>query len=134
MRRNYETYLRRFHEAKWDEEMIFDLSVPGQRGIVVPKAEAEIVEKIGKGSEKIPDSMKRKKLPNLPEVHQMRVNRHYMRLTQEVLGADITPDLSQGTCTMKYSPTRERFKAMQEAKRLKDQGKEYSTEAFEKIL
>lgn len=33
-----------------------------------------------------------------------------------------------------YPITRERFKAMQEAKRLKDQGKEYSTEAFEKIL
>ena len=61
MRRNYETYLRRFHEAKWDEEMIFDLSVPGQRGIVVPKAEAEIVEKIGKGSEKIPDRYEKKK-------------------------------------------------------------------------
>lgn len=33
MRRDYHTYLRRFHEAKWDEEIIFDLSVPGQRGI-----------------------------------------------------------------------------------------------------
>ena len=104
MRRDYHTYLRRFHEAKWDEEIIFDLSVPGQRGIAVPKPEEEIIEKVGKGSDKIPASMKRKKLPNLPEVHQMRVNRHYMRLTQEVLGADITPDLSQGTCTMKYSP------------------------------
>lgn len=104
MRRNYETYLRQFHEAKWDEEIIFDLSVPGQRGIIVPKAEEEIIEKIGKGSDKVPASMRRRKLPNLPEVHQMRVNRHYMRLTQEVLGADVTPDLSQGTCTMKYSP------------------------------
>lgn len=55
MRRDYHTYLRRFHEAKWDEEIIFDLSVPGQRGIVVPKPEDEITEEIGKGSDKIPE-------------------------------------------------------------------------------
>ena len=104
MRRDYKTYLRRFHEAKWDEEIIFDLSVPGQRGIAVPPAEEQMAEAVGRGSDRIPQGMKRKKLPNLPEVHQMRVNRHFMRLTQEVMGADITPDLSQGTCTMKYSP------------------------------
>ncbi len=104
MRRDYKTYLRRFHEAKWDEEIIFDLSVPGQRGIAVPPAEEQMAEAVGRGSDRIPQGMKRKILPNLPEVHQMRVNRHFMRLTQEVMGADITPDLSQGTCTMKYSP------------------------------
>ncbi len=104
MRRDYNTYLRQFHEAKWDEEMIFDLSVPGQRGILVPQPDEAIVEEVGNGVEDIPPAMRRKKAPGLPEVHQMRVNRHYMRLTQEVLGADITPDISQGTCTMKYSP------------------------------
>ena len=104
MRRDYNPYLRQFHEAKWDEEMIFDLSVPGQRGILVPQPDEAIVEEVGNGVEDIPPAMRRKKSPGLPEVHQMRVNRHYMRLTQEVLGADITPDISQGTCTMKYSP------------------------------
>ena len=34
----------------------------------------------------------------------MRVNRHFMRLSQEVLGTDVNIDISQGTCTMKYSP------------------------------
>ena len=34
----------------------------------------------------------------------MRVNRHYMRLSQETLGTDVNIDISQGTCTMKYSP------------------------------
>ena len=33
-----------------------------------------------------------------------------------------------------YPITRERFRAMQEAKKLRDAGQEYSTEAFEKIL
>ena len=35
MKRDYSKHLRRFHEAKWDEELIFDLSVPGQRGVNV---------------------------------------------------------------------------------------------------
>ena len=56
------------------------------------------------GVDDIPASMRRKKAPSLPEVSQPRVNRHYMRLTQEILGMDVTPDISQGTCTMKYSP------------------------------
>ena len=37
MKRDYSKHLRRFHEAKWDEELIFDLSVPGQRGVNVTK-------------------------------------------------------------------------------------------------
>ena len=34
----------------------------------------------------------------------MRVNRHYMRLSQQTLGNDVSVDIGQGTCTMKYSP------------------------------
>ena len=34
----------------------------------------------------------------------MQVLRHYLRLSQETLGADLAIDLGQGTCTMKYSP------------------------------
>ena len=30
--------------------------------------------------------------------------RHYLRLSQENLGADLNIDVGQGTCTMKYSP------------------------------
>lgn len=100
MRRDYKTRLRRFHEAKWDEELIYELSVPGQRGVLVPKASEYIEKEIGDGISVLPDNLKRKNPPILPEVHQMRVNRHYMR----TLGADVTPDISQGTCTMKYSP------------------------------
>ena len=34
----------------------------------------------------------------------MRVLRHFMHLSQETLGTDVTIDISEGTCTMKYSP------------------------------
>lgn len=104
MHRDYHTRLSAFHEAKWDEEMIFELSIPGQRGVLVPQPCQEIQAEVGDGVSVLPQSLQRKKAPLLPEVHQMRVNRHFMRLSQETLGADVTPDISQGTCTMKYSP------------------------------
>ena len=34
----------------------------------------------------------------------MRVLKHYLRLSQENLGADFNVDIGQGTCTMKYAP------------------------------
>ena len=86
MRRDYHTRLRRFHEAKWDEELIFELCVPGQRGVIVPQPCEEIEKEAGDVISALPDSLKRKKAPFLPEVHQMRVNRHFMRLSQETLG------------------------------------------------
>ncbi len=47
MKRDYSKHLRRFHEAKWDEELIFDLSVPGQRGVNVTKPSPRITEEVG---------------------------------------------------------------------------------------
>ena len=96
MKRDYSTHLRQFHEAKWDEEIIFDLSVPGQRGIAVTPPAEGVVAEVGNGVDDIPRFYAAKKAPSLPEVSQPRVNRHYMRLTQEILGMDVTPDISQG--------------------------------------
>ena len=36
--------LRRYHQAKWDEPVIFELHTPGERGIVVPPVEQEIAD------------------------------------------------------------------------------------------
>ena len=98
-----ETMLREFHEAKWDEPIIYEISVPGERGVIPPKADEEIINEIGEDLG-IPEDLRRKKTVDLPEVSQMKVNRHYMRLTQEILGVDVTADMCEGTCTMKYSP------------------------------
>ena len=104
MGRDKETLLRKFHQARWDEEIIFELSIPGERGILVPKAEEAIRDEIGDGLSAIPENLRRKRPAALPEVNQMRVLRHFMRLSQETMGTDVTIDISQGTCTMKYSP------------------------------
>lgn len=96
--------LRRFHQAMWDEPMIFELSNEGERGIIIPEVEAEVKNEIGDVMSTIPESVRRKKQPELPELSQPRVLRHYMRLSQETLGTDLNIDVGQGTCTMKYSP------------------------------
>jgi glycine dehydrogenase subunit 2 len=93
-----------FHQAKWDEPVIFELHTPGERGILVPEAEPEVKEAVGDGISAVPENMVRKQGPELPEVSQMRVLKHYLRLSQQCLGADFNIDIGQGTCTMKYSP------------------------------
>jgi glycine dehydrogenase subunit 2 len=102
MGRNPNTLLRDFHEARWNEPIIFEMSTPGERGVLVTPPDEDIVKELGDLS--VPEKVARKTLPALPEVGQMRVNRHYMRLTQEILGDDVSVDIGQGTCTMKYSP------------------------------
>jgi len=93
-----------FHQAKWDEPVIFELSTKGERGILIPEIEDEIREVVGDGISTLPNNMVRKQHPELPELSQMRVLKHYLRLSQETLGADLNIDIGQGTCTMKYSP------------------------------
>jgi len=96
--------IRNFHQAKWDEPIIFELSKPGERGLLIPEIEQEIKDRIPDPLSDLPPEMIRKEPPSLPEISQMRVLKHYLRLSQQCLGADFNVDIGQGTCTMKYSP------------------------------
>ena len=96
--------VRNFHQAKWDEEIIFELSTPGQRGILIPEVEKEIADRVGDGLADLPEKIIRKEPLALPEISQMRTLKHYLRLSQHCLGADLNVDIGQGTCTVKYSP------------------------------
>ncbi len=104
MKYNNRVKVRNFHQAKWDEPIIFELGSKGERGILLPKIEKEIEAIVGDGISKVPENMKRHHPPNLPEISQMQVLRHFLRLSQATLGADLNIDIGQGTCTMKYSP------------------------------
>lgn len=95
---------RRFHQASWDEPIIFELSVPGSRGILLPEVEPAIRGAVGAPVEGLPDGVRRARPPRLPELPQLHVVRHYTRLSQETIGVDLNVDVGQGTCTMKYSP------------------------------
>jgi glycine dehydrogenase subunit 2 len=101
---NRDFKVRNFHQAKWDEPIIFELSKKGERGVLVPQAEEEIAEAVGDGVSRIPEHMRRKTGAKLPEISQPRVLRHYMRLSQETLGADVNIEIGQGTCTVNYIP------------------------------
>ena len=93
----------KFHQAKWDEPIIYELSTPGERGILVGAPEEEVAKEV-EGTAAIPEGMKRCTKLNLPEMSQSRVLRHYARLAQQTLGADVNIEIGQGTCTVKYSP------------------------------
>ncbi|MEF3403593.1 aminomethyl-transferring glycine dehydrogenase subunit GcvPB [Agromyces sp. CCNWLW203] len=96
--------IRRFHQASWDEPVIFELSTPGERGVFVTPIEQGVRDAVGDVVAALPAGLRRAAPPALPELGQMRVLKHYLRLSQENLGADLNVDIGQGTCTMKYSP------------------------------
>lgn len=93
-----------FQQARWNEPIIFEMSRPNVRGILPPEADEELIKTVGDVVSKLPDGIRRKKLPNLPELSQKHVLQHYIRLSQETLGSNLSNDLSEGTCTMKYNP------------------------------
>jgi glycine dehydrogenase subunit 2 len=95
---------KNYHQARWDEPMIFELSTPGVRGIHPPAPEEEIVAAVGDVAGQLPESIRRSEPPALPEVDQKHVLAHYLHLSQETLGSNLQADMSQGTCTMKYNP------------------------------
>ena len=92
-----------FHAARWNEALINELSEAGARGIVPPAVDAEIVAAVGDVAASLPEGARRAAPPDLPEVTQHRVLRHFLRLSQMCMGFDVTTDM-MGTCTMKYSP------------------------------
>ena len=51
-----------FHQAKWDEPVIFELTKPGERGILVTKANPE-VQKAVEGTSVLPSFLQRETAP-----------------------------------------------------------------------
>ena len=93
-----------YHAARWLEPLVMELGTPGERGVLPPAVEPTIAEQVGDVLKTIPDGLHRKDLPMLPELAQPQVLRHFLRLSQETLGAAVNIDIGLGTCTMKYNP------------------------------
>ena len=96
--------LRDYRAPRWDEPFIMEQGTPGERGILVPLAEEGVTAEVGAAADYIPEGMARAAAPELPEMAQYQVMRHYLRYAQMTLGMDLGSDISEGTCTMKYSP------------------------------
>ena len=96
--------LRDYRSPRYDEPFIMEQGTPGERGIFVPLAEDGVTAEVGAAADYIPEGMARTAAPELPEMAQYQVMRHYLRYAQMTLGMDLGSDISEGTCTMKYSP------------------------------
>ncbi len=81
------------------EKLIFELSSPGREGFSLPSV--DVPEK--ESEELIPKYLLRKNPPALPEVSEVDVARHFIRLS--ILNHHIDKGFYPlGSCTMKYNP------------------------------
>lgn len=81
------------------EKLIFELSSPGRKGYSLP--DCDVAEKDVR--EMLPERFLRKSPPELPEVSELDVVRHFTRLSQLNYSVD-THFYPLGSCTMKYNP------------------------------
>lgn len=94
--------LRKYHAAVWDEPLVMEIGAPGRRGMLFPDDEPELEPADGGGGGLVPEAVRRRKPPELPELSEPEVLRHYLHLSQETLG--MMGISLFGTCTMKYNP------------------------------
>lgn len=96
--------MRRFRQADWHEPVIFELGSEDRVGFTVPPIEPELRDAVDDVSNLVPAGMLRSKLPELPEVSEIEVLRHYIHLSQTNYGVSSGVFYPLGSCTMKYSP------------------------------
>lgn len=80
------------------DKLVFELSRPGRKGYELPADRYET-----DGLDAIPAELLRKNAPELPEVSELDVVRHYTNLSNKNFGVD-TGFYPLGSCTMKYNP------------------------------
>ncbi len=81
------------------DKLIFELSKEGRVGYSLPKKEIEGYCMCSG----LPENLKRESKPELPEVTEFDVVRHYTNLSNKNFGVD-TGFYPLGSCTMKYNP------------------------------
>ncbi|MCK5409410.1 MAG: aminomethyl-transferring glycine dehydrogenase subunit GcvPB, partial [Candidatus Heimdallarchaeota archaeon] len=89
--------IKMYRQAKYDEPLIFELGKKGRRAHLPPRCD------FSRDDINIPENMKRITPPDLPELHEGEVMRHYVHLSQMNYCVD-TNTYPLGSCTMKYNP------------------------------
>lgn len=82
-------------QAQWFEPLITEKGAPGRRAYIPMRIDVPKVE--------LPAQWQRKEPAALPEVNELELVRHFVRLSQMNHGVDVGPYLL-GSCTMKYNP------------------------------
>ncbi len=93
----------RFQQARWPEPLIFELGSRGRIGYSLPAISEKLKPVLKRAMDSIPEALKRKGEADLPQLSEVEVVRHFIRLSQMNFGVDsgIYP---LGSCTMKYNP------------------------------
>lgn len=84
---------------KEDQALIFELSKPGRIGYSLPEMDIPEIDV----AELFPDGYLREEEPELPEVSELDIMRHYTALSNRNHGVD-SGFYPLGSCTMKYNP------------------------------
>lgn len=92
-----------YKQASWNEPVIFNLGRTGRRGHTVPSVETQVKEVVGDVNVLVPKNMQRTRKISLPELSEVEVNRHFLRLSEMNYGVD-SGFYPLGSCTMKYNP------------------------------
>jgi glycine dehydrogenase subunit 2 len=82
-----------------DQTLIFELSTPGRIGYSLPEMDVPEVDL----SSLLPEGYLRSEEPELPEVSELDIMRHYTALSRRNHGVD-SGFYPLGSCTMKYNP------------------------------
>jgi len=83
----------------WEEPLLFERSRPGRRGYVLEPLDVPAVDP----AELLPEGNLREDLPELPELSEVDVVRHFTRLSTWNYAVDLGL-YPLGSCTMKYNP------------------------------
>lgn len=81
--------------------LIFEISQPGRTAYSLPKNDVDTVEL----NEELPSHLLRSEEPELPEISELQLMRHYTALSNKNFGVE-TGFYPLGSCTMKYNPKR----------------------------
>ncbi len=82
-----------------EEKLIFEKGAPGRRAATFPALDVPALDEAAW----LPEALRRGAPPDLPEVGEQDLVRHYTRLSQRNIGID-TQIYPLGSCTMKYNP------------------------------
>ncbi|MHC1604407.1 MAG: aminomethyl-transferring glycine dehydrogenase subunit GcvPB [Candidatus Methanofastidiosia archaeon] len=84
-----------YRQAKYAQETVFEISKEGRKGYSITHAFGDILS--------LPKGIRRIAPPDLPELSEIDVVRHFIKLSQMNYGVD-TGFYPLGSCTMKYNP------------------------------
>ncbi len=91
-----------WRQACWDEELLLKLGWYGKPTFYFGDVD-EFLKEVGDVRNLLPENVVRSEPPQIPNISEVEVVRHFARLSQMSYGVDLGP-VPLGSCTMKYNP------------------------------